>query len=84
MRTSKVANWVITALFILFLIWLANLALGLSLGIFHFAMALVTGLFKLVFSKTFFVVAGIALVIYLFSNRREHRHHRHHRNDYLG
>jgi multisubunit Na+/H+ antiporter MnhE subunit len=81
MNTSKVAHWVCTALFILFLFWLANLALGLSLGIFHLALGFIVGLFKLVFSKAFFVVAGIALIIYLFSNRRENRHHR---NDYLG
>ena len=84
MNMSKITNWVVVGLCVLFFLWLANLLLGLSFGIIHFAISLVVGLFKIVFSKTFFVIAGIALVIYLLSNRRESKNYGFHRDDYRG
>lgn len=71
MQSSKLSNAVVTALVILFLLFCANLVLGLGLTLVGLFFGLVGGILKLLFTKEVFMLAGIGLVIYLYNRDRK-------------
>jgi len=70
MRDRKLSNVVVTVLTILFLLFCANLILGLGLTIIGMFMALIGGLVKFLFTKEVIILAFIGLVIYGFTRKR--------------
>lgn len=73
MAASKIFSWTVTILFFLFLFWLAGLLFNIGFGIVGIALSLVTSILGLVFSKNFFVLLAVGLVIFLLINRSKHR-----------
>ena len=78
MRVGKAAEWIVAGLFILFLIWLLNLFLGISLGILGFIGTVLGAFLKLVFSKVGITLMAIALIVYILNNRDKSRRYTRH------
>ena len=76
MRSSKVIGWTITILGILFLVWMAEVVLGLAVGLLGLLVSLLGGLISLAFSKAGLTLIAIGLIIYILTHRsREKRHY---------
>jgi uncharacterized membrane protein len=73
MRTSKIADTLVTILFVIFLLWVAKLVLGVGFGVLGLLFGIVGGLLKLIFSKNVIMLAGIGLIVYLIMNRKKER-----------
>lgn len=74
MRESKLSNIVVGALAILFLLFCANLILGLGLGILGLVMSIIGSLLKLLLSKEVLTLGAICLVVYLCTRPKRDRY----------
>ena len=70
MRESQLSKVVVTVVAVLFVLFCANILLGLGLGILGLFFGLVGGLLHLIFSKEVITLAAIGLVVYLCTRRR--------------
>ncbi len=73
MAVSKVFSWTLTILFFLFLFWLAGLIFQIGFGIIGMTIGVVTSLLGFVFSKNFFVLLALGLIVYILVNRSKEK-----------
>ncbi len=73
---TKLIGWIITAFVVLFIAFVALIALNLGFGVLSLTGSLVGSLFSLVFSKGFITLLAIGLVAYLLWERAQERKQR--------